>query len=280
MTQGTVLITGASSGIGRALAEEYSKLGANLVLIARRTQELQRVQSACFEINPKITINLITADVSQPNFVELLRSNLESVSDLRNVYVNAGVGAAGRFDKLEMQDYRRVFDVNVFGALHTVYGSIDALKRSKGRIVLISSLNGYFALPLGAPYNMSKFAIRALGDTLSTEFVNSGIGVTTVYPGPVDTEIFAIDNKGRFRPEARTYFSTKRTALPSDEAARRIIRGVRKEKRRMTLTFTAGFLVWFEGTFPGLTAFVLRKFYGKNEGKILRLIGKINPDAV
>jgi short-subunit dehydrogenase len=279
MNNGTVLITGASSGIGEALAYEQAKLGWNLVLVARRAQELERTRVQCLQLNSAISVQVVLADVAQDDFVTILKQVLLNIKDLKIVYVNAGVGAAGRFEKLQMKDYKRVFDINVMGAIQTVYGAFDALRFSGGRIVLLGSLNSYWALPLGAPYNMSKFAIRALAETLDAELVNSGIQISIVYPGPVHTEIVATDNQGRPNLAAKDYFS-KKPALTAEQAAQRIVRGVLKGRRAFSLTFSASLLIWFQQRCPGLVAFVMRLGFRKFEKQFVDLVAKVNPDAV
>jgi short-subunit dehydrogenase len=275
----TVVITGASSGIGQALAEEHARRGSRLILVARRLPELEQTKSACLALKPELKIELLVADVARPDFIEVLKRSLAQVDDLKFVYVNAGVGSAGRFEKLDMQHFKRVFDINVFGALQTVYGSLDALKKSKGRIVLIGSMNSYFALPLGAAYNMSKFAVRALGETLSTEFVTSGIKVSTVYPGPVHTNILSTDNKGRANPEAKAYFANN-PGLSAEEAARRLVKSAVNGKRAFSLAASSSFLIWFQQRFPSTVAFLTRVIYARFEKKFLEMVGKVNPDAV
>jgi short-subunit dehydrogenase len=279
MNKGNVLITGASSGIGEALAYEQAKLGWNLILVARRVQELERTRLRCLQINSALSVQLITADVAQEDFISVLKNATTNIKDLKIVYVNAGVGAAGRFEKLQMKDYKRVFDINVMGALQTIYGSFDALKIARGRIVLLGSLNSYLALPLGAPYNMSKFAIRALAETLDAELVNSGIQTSIVYPGPVHTSIVATDNQGRPNPEAKDYFS-KKPALTAEQAAQRIVRGVLQGRRSFSLTASSSLVLWFQQRFPGVVAFVMRWAFAKFEKQFVELVAKVNPDAV
>lgn len=279
MVKATILITGASSGIGAALAEEYARRGWNLLLVARRADKLEAVRKKCEGLNPGGRSETWMGDVTEANFAEKLRQRLESVEQLKVVFVNAGIGSAGRFDKLSLEDFRRVLETNLFGAIQTIQGSLPALKKSKGRLAILGSMNSYLALPLGAPYNISKFAVRALGESLFAELASVQVGVTMICPGPVRTEILAKDNLGRERPEAKKYFDSK-PALDANVAARRIYRGVQLGRREFTLDFPSRFLIGFSRHFPGLTAFLVRFFYVRFEALFSSLVGKVNPDSV
>jgi short-subunit dehydrogenase len=275
----TALITGATSGIGKALAEEHSKMGWNLILIGRKSAELADVQKRCSEINSTVKVTLVTADVTQKDFIEILKAALVSTNDLKLVYANAGIGAAGRFEKLTMADFHRVHDVNVNGVLQTLYGCLPALKASRGRIVLLGSLNSFLALPLGAPYNMSKFAVRALGETLNSELAPLGIGVSVVCPGPVRTNIVSTDNQGRSVPDAQKFFASK-PAMQAQTAARRIIRGALCGKGVYTLNLSSFLVIGLQKHFSRTVAFLLRTGFKLFEDKIVALVRIVNPDSV
>ncbi|MGZ3727098.1 MAG: SDR family NAD(P)-dependent oxidoreductase [Pseudobdellovibrio sp.] len=275
----SILITGASSGIGKSLAEEGARLGYDLIITARRQDELKKTQANCLNINSQINVKLIVADVAQKNFAQLLEENLSNVTNLSQIYVNAGVGSAGRFEKLQIEDFKRVLDINVIGAVQTIQGAFTQLKKQKGRIVIIGSLNSHLALPLGAPYNMSKFAVKALAQTLEIELAPAGIKVSIVYPGPVKTDIVSTDNKGRPNPAAKEYFA-KQPGLNSDVAARIIIKKATAGKSEFTLNFSSAVVVWLQQHFPRTLAFVIRTVYKKYETKVASMVGQVNPDAV
>ena len=274
-----VLITGASSGIGKALAEEYAKRGYNLILTARRADQLQHTKDSCLQISPKIKVELIVADVAQNNFKQILQDHLKEVKNLSYVFVNAGVGSAGRFEKLQIEDFKRVLDINVIGAVQTVQGSLDAIKISKGRIVIIASLNSFFALPLGSPYNISKFAVKALGQSLDAELAPYGIKVSIVYPGPVKTDIVATDNKGRPKPEAKDFFA-KQPSLPAPTAARIIAKKLQCGRREFSLTFSTSLAIWLQQRFPETLSSLIRVIYCRFEKKFVDLVRIVNPDSV
>lgn len=273
------LITGASSGIGYEIALEHARKNWNLILISRKEADLQKTKEEALKINSRIQVECWAADVSHESFEDLLKSRLSGKASLKMVYVNAGIGAAGSFEKLSMKDFDRCWNVNVRGALQTVYGCLETVQRSKGRFVLLGSLNSFFALPLGAPYNLSKFAIRALAQTLDAEWVKSGPALTVVYPGPVKTNIVALDNEGHFVPEAKASFENK-PALAANIAAQRIVHGALIGRRTFSLQWSSSFLIGFQQRFPNFTAFLLRFIYGRFESSFRKLVGLVNPKAV
>jgi short-subunit dehydrogenase len=139
----TVLITGASSGIGAALAEYYAAQGAQLILVARRKERLEMQLQACLSLGAN-GVRLLVADVTAPDFAKSLGAELGS-TPLSLAFVNAGFGVAGSIEKLGIQDFRRQLETNVFGAMETVFAALPALQRGRGRLVLIGSMNSYMA---------------------------------------------------------------------------------------------------------------------------------------
>jgi len=262
-TAEVVFITGASSGIGAALAIEYAKQGARLCLFARRGDRLEQIASKCRQHyldrsastaaeNDRVLI--CEGDVRQ-------RSDLnKAVAKTRNcfgridtVIANAGFSIGGRFEQLSSDDYRQVFETNVFGVIETVYSTFEELKLNRGRIAILGSVNSYVSLPKSSPYCMSKFAVRALADSLYYEFLKYGISVTLICPGLVESEIRRLDTSGRFDP-----FQIDRVpkwlTMPSDRAARKIVRAVKKRKRELILTIHGRMGIFFIRHWPGFMA--------------------------
>lgn len=279
MESGAILITGASSGLGRALAVQYATQAQELFLVARREKELNETKVLCLQSNPNCKVTLLTADVSDIHFIDALSALLSTCSNLKLVYVNAGVGSAGSFRLLKVQDFQRAFSINTMGALYTIYGSLPALEKSKGRIVLIGSMNSHLPLPLGLPYNMSKFAVRALAETLQIELNDEDIKVSIIYPGPIKTNIMAIDNSGNFHQEAKDYFSHLHGLAP-EVAARKIEKKVDCGKREIYLTFFDFIIVMFNRLFPNLSKFLMRAIFQLYKAKFQKLVAKVNPDSV
>jgi short-subunit dehydrogenase len=276
-SKGYVLITGASSGIGRSLAITAAINGYDLILIARRANRLNEVADQCRLANPSLKVKVLVLDVASNNFLEELKLELQSISNLRFVFANAGLSSAGRTDKLNPADFSRNFSVNIGGVLNTLYASMGALKKSRGRFVITGSLNSYLALPLGAAYSMGKFAVRALAESLYCEAPVLGFETSVVCPGPIATEILSVNNKGE---HVETQFKPRRGVMSSDLAAKRIFRQVKRGNREIFLSWDSRIVVWIQRHFPGIALLVTRTIFSRFREPILKMVGQVNPDAV
>src|SRR3712207_3015567 len=164
-----VVITGASSGIGRATALRFAESGAALVLNARGTKSLESVAAECGQLGAEAEIR--SADVTDEDaMLELAQHAVERFGRI-DVWVNdAAVGVFGLLDELPMEDVRRVLDVNILGCVHGVRAALPILKRQgSGVIINVASLTAPIPQPYTAPYSMSKAAIRSLGASVRSE---------------------------------------------------------------------------------------------------------------
>jgi short-subunit dehydrogenase len=194
----TVLITGASSGIGEALAIEYGARGAHVALLARREGELARVAERVQARGGRATP--IAVDVAQPDAVFAAVKRAESeLGGLDMVIANAGIGSNGHATRLAWADVARTIDVNITGAMATLCAAIPImLAQQRGHLVGVSSLAGKRAVPKSGAYAASKAALSTFLATLRLDLGPAGIAVTDVQPGFVDTPILA--NKTNPKP--------------------------------------------------------------------------------
>ena len=231
----SVLITGASSGIGEELAWQLSQLDARLTLTARRRELLdalaQRI-SKSGKSSPVVISADVTRDEDIPNAIS---ETLRAYGKLDIIIANAGFGVVGPFKRLTLEDYRRQFETNVFGLLRTVYAALPAIEQSRGNVVLLGSVAGWAASPGASPYAMSKFAIRALANAITPELALSGVKVTLISPGFVDSNIRRVDNQGTFHESAKEPISS-RFVMPTDKAVRQILRAVARGQREAIIT--------------------------------------------
>jgi short-subunit dehydrogenase len=225
------LLTGASSGIGAAMAREFARRGFGVALCARRLPELEALAAS---VGPGALA--IRTDVTKPGDAEAaVAAALARFGRLDVVVANAGFGVVGRVEDLSLEDFRRQFETNVFGVLDTVKTSLAALKSSRGVLALMGSVAGHVALPGLAPYSMSKFAVRALADTLRRELRPAGVGVVLLSPGHVATGFRQVDNRGRRHPDALEPLPA-RYLMTADEAARKMVRAILARRRELVLT--------------------------------------------
>jgi len=262
-TRPVVFITGASSGIGAAIAKIYASKNTNLILAARRKEKLDAIVKECQSLNPNIKAIAVSCDVNRPEdlkaAVDVARNQF---GRLDIVIANAGFGITDAFRKLTVDDYRRQFETNVFGVISTIKAAYDEIMRSKGRIVIMASVAGYVSTPGSSPYSMSKFAVRALGEALYSELKPKGVSVTNICPGFVDSEIFGVDNNGKFNAEHNNEKPPRWLMMDTDKAARQIVKAITKRKREKIITGHGKFAVFMKNHFPGLLAWLINTFNG------------------
>ena len=243
-----VLITGASSGIGAALARQLAREGARLVLMARRRE---RLESLCAELTAAgaqavVHVGDVTKRADLDAAVALA---VERYGRLDIAVANAGFGVVGPLEKLNVEDYRRQFETNVFAAIETSKACLAELKRSHGRLVLVGSVAGYISAPNASPYAMSKFAIRAFAEALLPELAPQGVSVTLISPGFVESEIRQVDNRGGWHPQAKDPLPSW-LPMPAELAAKKIVSAVYRRRREAIITVHGKVLVWLSRFAP------------------------------
>ncbi|MFZ5833407.1 MAG: SDR family oxidoreductase [Planctomycetota bacterium] len=190
LQQSRALITGASSGIGRAVALEFAKHGTSLVLLARREDRLRALAA---ELQPTGSlVEVVVGDVTDPAVrhaaVDRCQSRFGGLDVLVN---NAGVGAMGRFVDAGPERLRRVMEVNFFALVEMTRLALPLLRDGRGpMIVNVSSILGRRAVPYSCEYSASKFAVHGFSESLRTELAPLKIGVMVVSPGTTETEFF------------------------------------------------------------------------------------------
>lgn len=253
-----VFVTGASSGIGAALARAFAREGADLALVARRADRLEAL-AAELRAAGRRAVGLV-ADVTRDGDLESAAARArEALGRLDVVVANAGFGVAGPLERLTLDDYRRQFETNVFGVLRTVYATLPDLRRTRGCLVILGSVAGHVASPGASAYAMSKFAVRALADSLAGELAPAGVGVVLISPGFVESEIYQVDNRGTRHPETKDPVPAW-LRMPAAKAARRIVAAVARRRRERVITGHGKALVLVQRHAPWLLRALVRLF--------------------
>lgn len=186
-----VFITGASSGIGRALAGEFAARGYHLGLAARRAESLAEVSEEITARHPGRRVEVRTLDVTRyADVPEVVDDVAGALGRLDIVIANAGLGSTGPVGPGRFEADRAVIETNVLGAMATIDAAVALFQRQgHGQIVAISSVAAFWGLPGSASYSASKAAIAVYADAVRAELHGSPIAVTTLYPGYIDTPI-------------------------------------------------------------------------------------------
>ena len=251
-----VWITGSSSGIGEALATEFAKQGAKVVLSARREQRIQDLATILSKQYHVETL-AVPCDVRSATEVKAaVQTILTRFGRLDVAVANAGFGVVGEVMDLTVEDFQRQFDTNVYGLLHTVYASVPELEKSKGRLVLMGSVLSYLSGPERAPYSASKYSVRAIAESLYFELLKKNISVTLINPGLVKSEIRKVDNRGVFHARAENNYTPLH--MDAEVAAKKMVRAIYCRRREVMITLHGKLLVWFARHFPVLIRLLFR----------------------
>ena len=181
MPAGTVLVTGASTGIGESTARHLRELGFDVVAGVRKDEDAERLGAAGLQ-----TVKLDVTDAAQ---VDALRARFRD-GGLAGLVNNAGMAVAGPLEFVPIDSLRHQLDVNLIGQVAVTQAALPALRRARGRIVNVSSIGGRIALPLVSPYSASKFALEGVSDSLRRELRHLGVDVILIEPGGVKTPIW------------------------------------------------------------------------------------------
>ncbi|KHE71181.1 SDR family oxidoreductase [Halobacillus sp. BBL2006] len=186
----SAIITGASSGIGRAIAHHLADEGANVVLAARRSEKLNQLSD---EITGKYDVNVkvVETDVTKKEDVERLVNETKNEFGTVDIFVNnAGVMLLSFLKNDHVDEWEQMVDVNIKGVLFGIHASLPSMiEQGSGHIINVSSVAGHEVFPSSTVYSATKYAVRALSMGMEKELSRSGVRVTNVSPGAVDTEL-------------------------------------------------------------------------------------------
>ncbi len=187
---GTVMITGASSGIGHELALEFAPRSQALVLVARRTERLERLRAELLGRHPDLKVVALTADLSDEREVEALLHRVEEQAGPVDVLVNnAGLGYSALFDRSDWARTRQVLQTNILAVARLTSALVPGMvSRGRGGVINIGSGAGFTVLPSAAGYVGSKHFIAGFSEALRADLAGTGVVVTQVCPGPVRSE--------------------------------------------------------------------------------------------
>ncbi|HKI90379.1 MAG TPA: SDR family oxidoreductase [Draconibacterium sp.] len=241
MQNKVVVITGASSGIGKTLAEKYASEGWSLVLAARRIERLHALEKNLKNVEVLSVKTDITLESDCKNLIEKAIEKFGRIDILIN---NAGISMRALFENVDLEVIRRVMDVNFWGTVYCTKYALPYLLSVKGSLVGVISVGGYLGLPGRTGYSASKFAVRGFLDTVRVENRRSGLHVLVAAPGFTSTEI----RKSALTADGHQQGETPRNEnkmMSAEECADRIYKAVKRRRRKIILTFVEGKLTVF-----------------------------------
>ena len=258
LRENVMIITGASSGIGRALALQLAQQGAWLALAARNVEQLKTVAEDCRRYSGRAIV--VPTDVAeQAQCQNLVDQTVAEYGRLDTLVNNAGISMWVRFDELrDLSVFERIMRVNYLGSVYLTAYALPYLKQARGRIGAVSSLAGKNGIPTRSGYAASKHAMAGFFDSLRIELKETGVTVTMIYPGFVRSEIRerAFDADGQ--PLKKSPVREAEVMTP-EECARIIINAIARRKREEVMTLRGKLGQWVKLIAPGLVDNLARK---------------------
>ena len=249
MQDKVVIITGGSSGIGRALADKFGSNGSKLLITGRREQPLMEAAS---ELRAKgLEVTTMVADVSkEEDNRQMAQLALEQYGGIDILINNAGISMRALFEDVDLEVIRRVMDINFYGSIFATKYCLPSIIERKGSVVGVSSIAGYRGLPGRVGYSASKFALQGFLESLRTEMIPKNVHVLTACPGFTTSNIREASLTKDGQPQGSSPRDEK-SMMSAETCADLIYRAVKKRKKHLILTTQGKFTVWMNKWFPG-----------------------------
>lgn len=255
LVEARALITGASSGIGRAIAIELARQHARLVIVARREEPLANTAEQIRALGA--SVELVAADITEPSGrQQAMDTAIAAYGGLDLLVNNAGIGAFGLFEDAAEDRLRRIMEVNFFALVEMTRLALPVLRRGvKPMVVNISSLLGLRAAPRSPEYCASKFAVQGFSEAVRVEWMRHGIDVLVVCPGTTQTDFTANAMTASQKPHW-----SEHPGVSAEEVARKTVRAIRAGKRQIAPFPWAGFYFLANRLAPGLMDRILARY--------------------
>jgi short-subunit dehydrogenase len=255
LTRRRALITGASSGIGRALALELARRGVDMVLLARRADRLSEVAGEIARLGRRAVC--VTGDVTDPaarqRALDAARDELGGLDILIN---NAGIAAHGRFEDADPGRLRPIMEVNFFAPVEFIRAALPLLRAGRQPIVVnVGSILGHRGCPHKSEYSASKFALHGFSEAVRPELARLGIDVLVVAPGPTESEHFdtLLEDKSEL-----PWGESRR--MPADQVAREVVRAIEQGRHEVITGWGGWFWVWLNRWAPRLVDRIMTRY--------------------
>lgn len=258
LTHKTIFITGASSGLGRALAIGLAKTNSNLVLMARNVAELEKTRTLCLDINPMVSLIIIKGDVClESDCAQAIKTAIIHFGQLDYLILNAGVSMSSTFEELpNVSILKKLIETNYLGAANCIFPALPYLKKTHGMIVAISSIQGKISIPFRSGYCASKHALQSFLDVLRLE-LHDKIDILSVCPGWIKgtnlRENSYNDNK---KISAKALMRQQRDASSLEYCVQQILQAMIQRKKELIFPAKYRFLPWLNLLCPMLLRYL------------------------
>lgn len=264
-----IIITGASSGIGKACAEEFAKRGANLVLAARQYVTLCEI-TADLEKRYGIKAVAVQADVSkEEDCQQIIKQALVTFNKIDILINNAGLSMRALFNELDLSVLKNLMDVNFWGTVYCTKYALPEILKTKGSIVGVSSIAGYRGLPGRTGYSSSKFAMNGFMESLRTELLKTGVHVMVACPGftASNIRVAALAKDGASHGETSM---EEGKMMSAEEVATNIVDGIKARRRTLVMTGQGKLTVWINKLFPALADKLVFNHFTKEKNALIK----------
>ena|SRR5690554_2493109 len=251
------IVTGTSSGIGRAIAIELSQKGASVVLASRDKDKITQLESEIIEAGGKALV--VPTDVTDEDQCKnLIAKTVSEFGGLDILVNNAGLSMRACFHDVELPVLKRVMDTNFWGAVYCTKYALPHILESKGVVVGISSISGVTPLPGRTGYVASKHALDGFLETLRVENLDNNIQVLVVHPGFTTSNIrrSALTKSGSSQIDTPL---DELKLMPAEKVAKIVVKGIIKRKREINLTVKGKLAIWVSRAFPSLAERLIYK---------------------
>ena len=268
MKDKVVIITGASSGIGKALAEKFASEGSQVVMAARQKDKLIEIEKAILKKGGHAT-SLKVDVTNREDCQAMVDAAVGAYGKVDILINNAGISMRALFQDTELEVVERVMDVNFRGTLYATKPALEHIIKSKGSIVGISSIAGYRGLPARTGYSASKFAMQGFLECLRTELLHTGVNVLVACPGFTGSNIRKTALLGDGSAQGTSPLSEGKI-MSAEEVAEKIYKAVVKRKRTLTMTLQGKMTIFLNKRFPGLMDKIVFNHFAKEPDSPLK----------
>ncbi|QNF35148.1 SDR family oxidoreductase [Adhaeribacter swui] len=272
MKDKVVIITGGTSGIGKACAMAFGQAGAKIVFSGRDAQKLKLTAD---ELTQHGIVNLpVKSDVSiEAEAQQLIQATLAQFGGLDVLINNAGISMRALFQDLDLAVIKQVMDINFYGTVYVTKYALPYILKSKGSIIGVSSIAGYRGLPGRTGYSASKFAMQGFLEALRTEVMHQGVHVMVACPGFTASNIrnTALNANGNVQGESPR---AEEKMMTAEEVANRILKATQKRQREVVMTAQGKLTVFLNKWLPGLTDKLVYNVMAKEKDSPFKTINK------